>query len=164
MQKAEDGKFISVHYTGTLANGEVFDASKENEPLEFEMGGGNLIQGFENAVRGMDINESKTFTLNPSQAYGERDENLLRAFNRSDVPAEMDPEVGQVVALQSAQGQKIPARISEVTDEQITVDLNHPLAGQDLTFEVTVVAVSDTPCRPQAGCSPSCGCPPDCSC
>ncbi len=164
MQKAENGKFVSVHYTGTLDNGDVFDTSQDRQPLEFEMGKGNMIQGFENAVRGMTLNESKTFTLAPEEAYGDRDENLMRSFPRANVPPDMHPEVGQTVVLQSEQGQQIPAAIRQVDDEKIMLDLNHPLAGQPLTFEVTVVDINDTPVQPQNGCGAPAGCSPDCSC
>ena len=144
MQTPRDGKFISVHYTGTLDNGEVFDTSQGRQPLEFEMGKGNLIQGFEDAVRGMQLNESKTITLSPSEAYGERDDSLLRSFDRSTLPKEVNPEVGQTVALQSNHGQKIPAQISQVDEKKVVVDMNHPLAGQALTFEIHLVAVNDS--------------------
>ena len=144
MQTPEDGKFVSVHYTGTLDSGEVFDTSQGRQPLEFEMGKGKLIQGFEDAVRGLQLNESKTVTLSASEAYGERDDSLLRSFDRSTLPKEINPEVGQTVALQSSQGQKIPATISHVDDKTVVVDMNHPLAGQALTFEIHLVAVKDS--------------------
>jgi peptidylprolyl isomerase len=143
MQIPHDGNVVSVHYTATLDSGEVFDTSQGRQPLEFEIGKGNMIQGFENAVRGMQLNESKTVTLPPAEAYGERDDSLLRTFARNTLPAEMSPEIGQSVTLQSNQGQKMPARISHVDDEKVVVDMNHPLAGQALTFEIHLVAIND---------------------
>jgi peptidylprolyl isomerase len=158
MEKVVDGKFVSVEYTGTLQNGEVFDTSKERSPLEVHMGAGQMIAGFEKALRGMALNEKKTFTLISEEAYGERDESLTQEFARKDVPPEIDPRVGRTVALTAANGQRIPAQISQVTDEKITLDLNHPLAGESLTFEVEVVGISDTATRARAGC----GCDSEC--
>jgi len=160
MEKAENGKFVSVEYTGTLETGEVFDSSKGRQPLEVHMGAGQMIPGFENALQGMEMNEKKTFTLSPDEAYGERDENKTQSFDRKEVPPEMKPEVGMTVGLTTPTGQQIPAQISEVTDEKITLDLNHPLAGQSLTFEVEVVGINDTatqasPCA--GGCASGCG-------
>ena len=161
MGKAVDGKFISVEYTGTLQNGEVFDTSKERSPLQVHMGAGQMIPGFEKALQGMALNEKKTFTLAPEEAYGERDEGRTQAFARKDVPPEITPEVGQIVALTNSDGQQIPAQISQVTDEKVTLDLNHPLAGESLTFEIEVVGISDTAPQAQAGCD--CGCNSGCS-
>lgn len=161
MPVAENGKFVSVHYTGTLDNGDIFDSSKDKQPLEFQMGQGNLIQGFESAVRGLNVDDSTKFTLTPAEAYGEKDESLVRSFARAEIPPDVDFEVGQNIVLQSPQGQHIPAVVSHMDDENITVDMNHPLAGQNLTFEVTVVAVNDAPTQTQGGCSE---CPPDCTC
>ena len=161
MEKAVDGKFVSVEYTGTLQNGEVFDTSKERSPLQVHMGTGQMIPGFEKALQGMALNEKKTFTLTPEEAYGERDESRTQEFARKDVPAEITPEVGQIVALTHSNGQQIPAQISQVTDEKIVLDLNHPLAGESLTFEVEVVGISDTAPQPQGGCA--CGCSSGCS-
>ncbi len=161
MEKAGDGKFVSVEYTGTLQNGQVFDTSKERDPLEVHMGTGQMIPGFEKALQGMAVNEKKTFTLTPEEAYGERDESRTQEFDRKDVPPEITPEVGQVVALTASTGQQIPAQIAQVTDEKITLDLNHPLAGESLTFEIEIVGISDTSAQPQAGCG--CGCESGCS-
>jgi peptidylprolyl isomerase len=156
MGKVVDGKFVSVEYTGILQNGEVFDTSRKRSPLEVQMGTGQMIAGFEKALKGMALNEKKTFTLTPEEAYGERDESLTQEFARKDVPPEINPQIGLTVALTAANGQRIPAQISQVTDEKITLDLNHPLAGESLTFEVEVVGISDTAIRAQAGCGCSC--------
>ena len=162
MQKVENGMFVSVHYTGTLDNGEQFDSSEGRPPLEFKSGGGQMIKGFDAQVLGMSLNEKKTFTLPPAEAYGERNEDYMHEFPRAEIPAEITPEVGQTLALTSPEGQHIPARIVAVDDEKVTFDLNHPLAGQSLTFEVEVVGISDTPTQAPAGCGGNCS--SDCDC
>lgn len=156
MEQVENGLFVSVAYKGTLQNGEVFDSSEGRDPLEVKMGQGQLIKGFESALEGMALNEKKTFTLDPEEAYGHRNEEHVHSFDRSEVPAEMKPEVGVTVALTTPEGQQIPAQITEVTDEKITVDLNHPLAGEALTFEIEVVGISETATQEHGGCG--CGC------
>ncbi|MFZ7126889.1 MAG: FKBP-type peptidyl-prolyl cis-trans isomerase [Desulfobacterales bacterium] len=152
MQRVENGMFVSVEYTGTLGNGETFDSSRGRQPLEVEMGAGQLISGFEAALMGMSLNEKKVFTLEPKDAYGPRDENHCHDFAKSEIPPQMKPEVGQTVALTTPQGQQIPARITHVDDERVTVDLNHPLAGEALTFEIEVVGISKTPNQAPVGC------------
>ncbi|MFP4668381.1 MAG: FKBP-type peptidyl-prolyl cis-trans isomerase [Desulfobacterales bacterium] len=160
MEKVDKGKFVSVNYKGTLENGEVFDTSEGGDPMEIMVGGGQVIQGFEEAVEGMELNEKKSFTLEPEEAYGYRDDNQLHTFSREEVPPEINPEVGDVIGLQTPDGQQIPATIAEADSEKVVVDLNHPLAGKKLNFEIEVVGVSDTPTQMQADCS-SGGC--DCS-
>lgn len=157
MQKVENGKFVSVTYTGKLDNGEVFDSCQDSRPLEFKMGGGQLIKGFEDAVAGMSLNEKKTFTLAPEEAYGQRDENQMQDFPRDQVPPGMDPKVGDTVAFSTPEGQQIPARLVDMDSEKLTFDLNHPLAGESLTFEIEVVGISDTPLQ-QQGCGTGCDC------
>ena len=158
MENVESNLYVSVDYKGTLADGEVFDSSEGRQPLEIQMGGGQLIKGFEDALMGMAMNEKKTFTLDPEAAYGERDENMMNNFPRSNVPPGVDPQVGQMIGLQSQDGQQVPARIVSVDDEKIVLDMNHPLAGQALTFDIEVVGISETPTQVQAGCGGSCGC------
>ena len=157
MQKVEKGLYVSVHYKGTLDNGDVFDSSEGRMPLEVQMGAGQLIKGFEAALDDMALNEKKTFTLTPEEAYGLRDDERVHHFPRTEVPPEMNPQVGQAIALTSPDGRQIPARIAAVDDEQITVDLNHPLAGQALTFAIEVVGISPTATQAQAGCGGGCG-------
>jgi peptidylprolyl isomerase len=158
MEKVESGHFVSVHYKGTLQNGEVFDTSEGRHPLEVEMGAGQIISGFEEALLGMSLNEKKVFTLDPSDAYGQKDESLTHSFPRADVPAEINPEVGQTVALSSPEGRQVPAMITAVDDEKVVVDLNHPLAGQTLTFDIEVVGISATATQDAAGCGSGCAC------
>ena len=159
MEKVENGLFVSVDYRGTLENGDVFDTSHGRQPLEVKMGAGQLVVGFENELMGMSLNQEKTFTLKPEAAYGQRDESLTQNFPRSDTPPEMNPRVGMTVGLHSPEGQSIPARIVHLDDEKVTIDMNHPLAGESLTFEIEVKGISDTPTQAPSGCG--CGC--DCS-
>jgi peptidylprolyl isomerase len=158
MEKVETGQFVSVHYTGTLENGKVFDTSEGRHPLEVEVGAQQIISGFENALMGMALNEKKVFTLNPEDAYGQRDESLTHSVPRADVPPEINPEVGQAVALATQSGQQVPAMITEVDDEKVVVDLNHPLAGATLTFDIEVVGISATPTQDPSGCGSGCVC------
>ena len=161
MKKVENGMFVSVDYKGTLQDGEEFDSSHGRQPIEVQVGAGQVIKGFEEALMGMALNEKKVFTLQPEEAYGQRDETATHTFSRSDVPPDMDPQVGDTIGLHTPDGQQIPARIAEVDTEKVVVDLNHPLAGEALTFEIEVVSISDTPMQaPQDGCGSGCG---DCS-
>lgn len=158
MDKVSEGMYVSVDYKGTLQDGKVFDTSAGRQPLEVQIGAGQLIQGFEDALMGMTLNEKKTFTLSPEEAYGEVDEDRKHTFPAADVPAEMNPQVGQTVGLTTQDGRQIPAQIVDVDDAGVTVDLNHPLAGESLTFDIEVVGISPTPTQ-TGGCG--CGCAPD---
>lgn len=158
MDKVENGLYVSVDYKGTLQNGDVFDTSHGRQPLEVRMGAGQLIKGFEAELDGMSLNEKKVFTLQPEEAYGHRDERHVHDFPRSDIPPEMNPEVGNTVALTTPEGRQIPARIAYADEEKISVDLNHPLAGESLTFEIEVVGISATPTQAPTGCGSGCGC------
>ena len=158
MEKVENGLYVSVDYKGSLENGEVFDTSHGRQPLEVQMGSGQLISGFENELIGMALNEKKMFTLNPEDAYGQRDESLIREFDRADLPPDMEPEIGMMLALKSPEGHQMPARITHLDDEKLSVDLNHPLAGESLTFEIEVVGISDSPTQTHAGCGSGCDC------
>ena len=161
MYKVKTGHYVTVHYKGTLENGEVFDSSAGRHPMEVHMGAGQVITGFEKALMGMALNEKKVFTLDPEEAYGFRDESLTHSFVRSEVPAEMDVEVGQTVALSSPEGQQVPAQIVEADDKKVVVDLNHPLAGKTLNFDIEVVGISDSPTQQPAGCGTGCHCASD---
>lgn len=156
--------FVTVDYKGSLQNGEVFDDSHGRQPLEVQVGEGQLIKGFEKELLGMAVNEKKVFTLDPENAYGQRDENLTQSFARSEVPPEMNPRVGMTVGLHTPEGRQVPARITHVDDEKLTLDLNHPLAGESLTFEIEVKGISNTPTQTSTGCGSGCGCFSDCEC
>lgn len=162
MEKVKNGLYVQVDYTGTLSDGEVFDTSNGRPPLEVLMGAGQLIQGFENALMGMEVDEKKTFTLSPEDAYGLHDENLVRNFPRADIPPEMDPQVGQAVTMTTQEGRQIPARITEVDDQKVTVDLNHPLAGKSLTFDIKVVGITNEATQNPQGCGSGCDCSSGC--
>lgn len=167
MEKVENGKFVSVDYEGRLESGEVFDSSQDGQPLEVQVGGGQIIKGFEENLVGMGLREKKTFTLNPEDAYGNRDENQLHTFSREEIPAEMDPQPGDIIGLQTQDGQQLPATIAEADEEKVVVDLNHPLAGKSLTFDIEVVNISDEPTQAaQEGCGEESGCSEEggCSC
>jgi peptidylprolyl isomerase len=159
VEKVENGIFVSVDYKGTLGNGQVFDTSHGRQPLEIQMGEGQLIKGFENELMGMALNDKKVFTLAPEDAYGQRDENQTHSFPRSEVPSGMNPQVGMTIGLTTQEGHQVPARIVHLDDEKLTMDLNHPLAGESLTFEIEVVGISSTPTQKPG----SCGCGCDCS-
>jgi peptidylprolyl isomerase len=161
MDKIESGHFVSVDYKGTLENGEMFDTSEGRHPMEVEMGAGQVITGFEKALMGMALNEKKTFTLEPEEAYGQRDDSLTHSFDRSEIPAEMEVEIGQTVALSSPDGQRVPAQIIEANDRKVVVDLNHPLAGKALTFDIEVVGISNTATQKPVGCGSGCHCSSD---
>jgi len=158
MEKVKAGLFVSVHYTGKLQSGQVFDTSEGRHPLEVEMGAGQIIPGFEKALMGMSLNQKKVFTLDPEDAYGQRDDSLTHSVPRADVPSEINPAVGQAVALASQEGQQVPAMITEVDDQMVVLDLNHPLAGKTLTFDIEIVGISATPTQDPAGCGSGCAC------
>lgn len=136
------GDKVKVHYTGTLNDGKVFDSSEGKEPLEFTIGENQVIPGFENGVKEMKLNEEKTIKINPKDAYGEKNEQLIVAVPRDRFPPEI--EVGGRLILKGPQGQQIPAQITEVKDNRVTIDLNHPLAGKELNFKVKVVGITDS--------------------
>ncbi len=133
------GDKVKIDYTGTLDNGTVFDTSVGKQPIEFEVGTGMVIPGFENAVLGMKKGEEKEIKLQAKDAYGERNDQLLKKVPKEQLPKDPLPKVGMMVGLSSPQGQQIPAKIIEVTDKEITIDLNHPLSGKSLSFKIKVV-------------------------
>ncbi len=136
------GDKVRVHYTGTLDDGTVFDSSIGREPFEFTVGEGNVISGFENAVKEMKVDEEKTVTIKSDEAYGPRQNQLVWAIPKDKFPANVNPEVGGQLVLKGPTGEQVPATVSNVTDKEITIDLNHPLAGKDLTFKIKIVGIS----------------------
>ena len=170
MEKVANDLFVQVAYKGTLTDGQVFDSSEGREPLEVHMGAGQMIPGFEAQLVDMAMGEKKTFTLAPEDAYGERMDDRMMDFPIAEVPADLNPQVGQTIGLTSPEGQQIPALITLVNEEKVTLDLNHPLAGKALTFEIEVVGISKetaTPQQPEGGCeSTGCGgsCCGNCGC
>lgn len=134
------GDKVRVHYTGTLADGTVFDSSRERDPLEFTLGKGMLIPGFEAAVEGHEAGETVTVTIPPDQAYGDADPELVFTVARAQVPSHIPLEAGVPLQLSNEQGQ-MDVTITEVGADEITLDANHPLAGKELTFEIEIVEV-----------------------
>lgn len=132
---------VSLHYTGTLSTGEKFDSSEGREPLAFKVGEGQVIPGFDKAVKGMKVDESKKFTIPADEAYGDVREDLMYNVPKDSIPAELKPHVGQKLVSNLEDGRQIPVTVTEITDETITLDANHPLAGQDLTFDIKIVAI-----------------------
>lgn len=141
MSKVKDGDTVKVHYTGTLQDGEVFDSSEGREPLEFTLGQGQLIPGFENAVTGLGKGESTTVDIPSKEAYGELREDLVISVPKDQLPDEVEPQIGMQLQVNQPDGQPIPVRITEVGDENLTLDANHPLAGKDLTFKIELVEI-----------------------
>ena len=135
-EPAKNGDTVRIHYTGRLENGEVFDSSEGGEPLEFQLGSGQVIAGFDENVQGMSVGEEKTISIEPENAYGEHIEALVGKVERAGLNLEGDVQVGMELALQLPDGQQIPVVITEVTDESVTFDANHPLAGQKLIFDI----------------------------
>jgi peptidylprolyl isomerase len=139
MSKVSDGSKVKVHYTGKLNDGTVFDSSQDRDPLEFTVGQGQVIQGFEDAVRGMEAGDSRNVTIECENAYGQRRDDMILEIPRNNFPDEIPPNVGQQLMLRHPEGQEFPALIVDVTDDKITLDANHPLAGEDLNFEIKLV-------------------------
>ncbi len=141
MTQAKSGDTVRIHYTGTLDDGTQFDSSAGREPLEFALGGGQVIPGFDSAVDGMAVGENKTVTIAPEQAYGPRHEQLVQQVSRDALPDDMEPAVGMHLQSQSPDGQIMNLVVTEVADDSITVDANHPLSGQALTFDIELVEI-----------------------
>ncbi len=142
MPQAKDGDTVKVHYTGRLRDGRVFDSSRGRGPLEFTIGSGSVIEGFDEGVKGMSPGERRTVHVPATQAYGPRDEELLIALDRSQLPRDFQPEVGQQLRLRTQDGRALIALVTAVTDDQIRLDANHPLAGEDLTFDIELIEIS----------------------
>ena len=141
MTQAKSGDTVRIHYTGTLDDGTQFDSSAGREPLEFALGAGQVIPGFDNAVDGMAVGENKTVTIPADEAYGQRHEQLVQQVSRSVLPDDIEPAVGMQLQSQSPEGQTMMLVVTDVEDESITVDANHPLAGQALTFAIELVEI-----------------------
>ena len=133
------GSKVKVHYTGTLSDGSVFDSSEGKQPLEFTIGENQVVAGFKNNIKDMKLNEEKTFKIKASDAYGEKIEELIKEIPRNKFPPEI--EVGGRLILKSPQGQSIHAVVTEIKTDSVTIDLNHPLAGKELTFKVKVIGI-----------------------
>lgn len=142
MSQAKSGDTVKIHYTGTLDDGTQFDSSKGRDPLEFEVGSGQVIPGFDKAVTGMTVGDEKSVNIDSADAYGPHHEQMVQEVPKSALPEGMEPEVGMGLQAQSPDGQPINLMVTEVAEEAITVDANHPLAGKDLNFEIELVDIS----------------------
>jgi len=157
MSKVKSGDFVSVMYTGSLDDGQIFDSNEGQMPFDFQVDANQVIQGFNDAVKGMDEGEEKKFRLEATEAYGPHNPDLVREFPVSALGPDANPEVGQTIAVQAGDGRQYPARITKVEGGQMTIDLNSPLAGNALTFNIRVVGISDRPKMNTGGCSCSSG-------
>lgn len=141
MQQVKNGDTVKVHYHGKLTDGSTFDSSEGREPLEFEVGSGMVIPGFDAGVTGMVVGEKKTVLIPVNEAYGSKQEDMIMEFPKDRFPADMVPEVGSQLNMSNGSGQNFPVVIVEVRDEVVILDANHPLAGEDLTFDLELVAI-----------------------
>lgn len=141
MHEATPGDTVKVHYTGRLADDTVFDSSEGGDPLQFTLGSGDIIPGFERAVAGMQPGEEKTTTVPADDAYGARREELVLSLEREQLPEDLEPEVGDRLQLRTRDGDMFEVTVAEIREEELTVDANHPLAGQELTFDIRLVDI-----------------------
>ncbi len=144
MSTVKNGDTVKVHYTGKLNNGEVFDSSRsdDRDPLEFTLGEGQLIPGFEKAVEGLEEGDSTTVEIPTDEAYGERRDDLELEVAKNELPDNVEPQVGMQLQMQQQEsGQAIPVQITKVEDDKVTLDANHPLAGKDLTFDIELLEI-----------------------
>lgn len=141
MQQVKSGDTVKVHYHGKLTDGTTFDSSEGREPLEFEVGSGMVIAGFDSGVSGMSVGEKKTIEIPVDEAYGTKQDDLLMEFPKSNFPADMLPEVGMQLNMSNGSGQNFPVVIREVKDDVVVLDANHPLSGEDLVFDLELVEI-----------------------
>ena len=142
MAQAKPGDTVKVHYTGTLSDGSVFDTSEGREPLEFKIGGGQVIAGFDEALSGMEVGESKTVTIPADKAYGPRQQEMEMVVDRSTFPDQLEPRIGQKLQVRQPDGQPFVVTVIAISGEEVTLDANHPMAGKDLTFELHLVEIA----------------------
>lgn len=141
MQQAKTGDKVKVHYQGRLTNGETFDSSEGRAPLEFEVGGGMVIKGFDDGVTGMAVGEKKTVNIPFAEAYGPRNPEMLIEFPKERFPKEMELEKGMQLMMTNENGQQFPVVVDQIKDDEVILDANHPLAGQDLIFDIELVDI-----------------------
>jgi peptidylprolyl isomerase len=140
-QQAKSGDTVQVHYKGTLNDGTVFDSSEGSEPISFTLGAGQVIPGFETAVEGMKVGDTKTETIASDDAYGPRRDELVFRIGRDQIPPGQDIEVGDTLRIGFADGSTAAVQVAAMDEQSLTLDANHPLAGQDLTFALTLVKI-----------------------
>lgn len=142
MQQAKKGDKVKIHYHGKLIDGNTFDSSAGREPLEFEIGSGQVIAGFDDGVTGMTIGEKKTINIPAELAYGEKQEQMIMEFPITQFPEDMVPEVGMQIEMNNGAGQNFPVVIVEIKDEIVVLDANHPLAGKELIFDLELIEIN----------------------
>ncbi|MEO6818244.1 MAG: peptidylprolyl isomerase [Ginsengibacter sp.] len=142
MSKAKKGDRVKVHYTGKLTDGKQFDSSQGREPLEFTVGAGQMIKGFDEAIPGMEVGDKKTITLSPTDAYGESNADAIIEFPKGNIPADMKLEPGMKLQLQGQDGNPIPVVVKEVKDDIVILDANHELAGKELVFDIELTEIA----------------------
>ena len=141
MQTVKNGDTVRVHYHGRLTNGATFDSSDGRDPLEFQVGAGMVIKGFDNGVLEMQVGDKRTLQIPVDQAYGPKNEELVMDFPKANIPADLNPEVGMELQMSNAQGQVFPVKVAAIGTEFITLDANHPLAGEELVFDIELVEI-----------------------
>jgi len=141
MQQAKSGDKVKVHYHGRLTNGETFDSSEGRAPLEFEVGGGMVIKGFDEGVTGMQVGEKKTVNIPFDEAYGPRNPEMLVEFPRDKFPKDMELELGMPLMMNNGADQQFQVVVTEIQEDKVVLDANHPLAGQDLVFDIELVEI-----------------------
>jgi FKBP-type peptidyl-prolyl cis-trans isomerase 2 len=144
MQQAQTGDKVKVHYHGKLRTGETFDSSEGREPLEFELGSGQVIKGFDDGIQGMQVGDKKTIEIPVDEAYGQKQQEMIIEFPKEQFPPEMNPEEGLQLMMSNGSGQQFPVTIMEVKEETVILDANHPLAGQELIFDLELVEIIPT--------------------
>jgi peptidylprolyl isomerase len=143
-EKVQDGDKVSLHYTGTLNDGTVFDSSEGGQPLNFTVGSGEVIQGFDEGVRGMEVGETRDISIPPEQAYGDYYEELVRVVPRSAFPPNVTPTVGMAFEIELPSGQSLPVRVIDIQEDDVTLDANHLLAGETLNFKIRLLGRNET--------------------
>ncbi len=142
MSQVKEGDAVSVHYTGKLPDGTVFDSSREREPLQVKVGAGEVIPGFEQGLVGMEVGDNKTVTLTPDEAYGYRREDLIVDVDANQFPDNVKPRIGQRLQVRQPDGSLVNVQITGIEDGTVTLDANHPLAGETLIFDIELVAIN----------------------
>jgi len=142
MAQAKAGDTVKVHYTGKLDNGKVFYSSAQHAPLQFTIGEGKTIPGFEQAVIGMKPGESKCIIVESADAYGPHHEEMILKIGRDKIPTDLNPEIGERLQICQKNGQTIPVTVTDISESSVTLDANHPLAGEDVTFDIRLMEIS----------------------
>ena len=142
MTQVKAGDTVRIHYTGTLEDGATFDSSTGRDPLEFVVGSGQIIPGLDNALPGMSVGEKKTVDVPADDAYGQPDPQAMQSVPRGEIPADIPLDLGTQLQVQTPEGQTLPVTVAKVTDEEVILDANHPLAGKDLKFDIELVEIA----------------------